>query len=66
MSDPLDENYGISDWCAKAKLGRSSFYGLPPEIAPKQITVGRRRIIIENPRHWAERVAVRADSVVKK
>jgi len=51
------QNFYVSQWCQQAKIGRSFFYELPPELAPRQVTIGRRRLVIEDPRAWAERIA---------
>jgi len=51
------QNYFVSQWCEQAKIGKTFFYELPAALAPRQITVGRRRLVIEDPRAWAERIA---------
>jgi len=62
VQETADTNYFVSEWCKKARIGITKFYSLPPDIAPRQVKVGDRRIIIEGPRQWGERIAVRADS----
>jgi len=57
MSEVTVQNYYVAQWCKEAKIGRTFFYELPAELAPRQVTVGRRRLIIEDPRAWAERLA---------
>jgi len=36
--------------------GRTSIYELPPELQPQSIKLGRRRIIVEQPADWLQRV----------
>jgi len=52
----------VQEWVTSAGIGRTFFYKLPAELAPRQVTVGKRRLVVESPREWGERIA-RADSI---
>ena len=47
----------VAEFAEAVGLGRASIYILPPEQAPESIKIGKRRIIIEQPRAWLERIA---------
>ena len=48
---------GVNEFCAAIDLCRGSYYNLPPELQPKSVKFGKRRIIIEDPRSYLERIA---------
>ena len=50
--------FRVRDWCALTSISRASYYALPAEKQPRSITFGRRRIIVESPAAWLERVAL--------
>lgn len=51
--------WAIPDWCAAVSISRSALYTMSPEIAPRSISLGRRRIIVESPGDWLRRIAER-------
>jgi hypothetical protein len=49
--------FSILEWAASVGISRAGFYVLPPEIKPAMVSVGKRRIVIEAPTAWLQRVA---------
>lgn len=49
--------YSVEEWCFALGIGRTSFYAMGANIAPKRIKIGKRSIVIEPPGAWAARVA---------
>jgi len=47
----------IADWCAATSVSRAKLYDMSPDIAPRSVSLGRRRIIIEAPAQWLRRIA---------
>ena len=47
----------LRDWLAATSVGRSTFYVLPAEIAPRQVRLGKKVVVIEAPAAWLDRVA---------
>ena len=48
--------WAVRQWCAATSISRSTLYALPPETQPRSITFGRRRIVVEAPVDWLQRV----------
>ena len=46
----------VRAWCTATTISRAAYYALPAAIAPRSVTVGRRRIITESPTGWLSRV----------
>jgi hypothetical protein len=62
MSNETKATETITEWCAKERMSKASFYSLlraNPELAPKTITIPNTRIIrvIESHEDWRARVA---------
>ena len=52
--------YTVEEYFGEGKqvpICRASYYNLPAELRPRSITIGRRRIIIEEPRAYLDRLA---------
>jgi len=49
--------FGLEEFCAAVGYCRASYYNLPAELRPRSVTVGRRRIIIEQPAAYLARLA---------
>jgi hypothetical protein len=49
--------FNISKWCPLAGISRARFYTLPPELTPRTVQIGKRRIVIESPREYLHRIA---------
>ena len=49
--------WAIKEYLPLIGIGETTFHGLPPEKQPKSIKIGHRRIIIEPPRAYVERLA---------
>jgi len=49
--------WSIPSYCAACDFSRASFYNLPPELRPRSIKLGKRRIIIEPPAEYLARLA---------
>ena len=46
----------VRQWCEAVGIAKSTYYALPPHLAPESVTVGRSRIIKERPADWLCRV----------
>ncbi|MGH8320552.1 MAG: hypothetical protein ACRESI_01220 [Gammaproteobacteria bacterium] len=51
-----ERNWRVKEWLLAAGIGRTHLWRLSPELAPHSVTIGTRRLILESPREWAERV----------
>jgi hypothetical protein len=51
--------YNLKDWCESAGFCRATYYNLPPDLQPKSVRILGRRIIIEPPDAYLQRVASR-------
>lgn len=49
--------FSINEYCAAIDLCRASFYNIEPELRPRSVLIGRRRIIIEPPAEYLARLA---------
>jgi hypothetical protein len=49
--------YSVADYCPIVGYSRPYYYLLSPDLRPKSIKLGKRRIIIEAPRAYLERLA---------
>lgn len=63
---PPDSRAGwrLRDWLAATSIGRSTFYVLPADIAPRQVRIGKKVVVLEAPASWLDRIA-RAGGVPK-
>jgi hypothetical protein len=49
--------FTLAAWCESTSISRPKLYTLPPELQPRSIKIGRRRIIIEAPADYLQRIA---------
>ena len=49
--------FRLGPWSRAAGIGRTTYYGLPPEKQPRSVIVGTCRIITEAPADWLARIA---------
>jgi hypothetical protein len=47
----------LDEFCAAVGFCRATYYNLPPELRPRSVLIGRRRIIIEHPPEYLARLA---------
>jgi hypothetical protein len=47
--------WSIPAWCEGADLSKSTYYDLPPDVAPQKVRIGARTVIVEAPKDWLER-----------
>ena len=57
MRETQKAGFAVGEFCQLVGFGRSKLYLLPPEQQPKSVKVGERRIIIEQPADYLERLA---------
>ena len=48
--------WSVRVWCASASLSTATYYALPEGIRPASVKVGKRRIVIEQPKDWLRRL----------
>lgn len=48
--------YRPASWARSVGISRSGYYALSPDMRPRSVTVGRRRIITESPADWLVRI----------
>lgn len=49
--------FAITPWCRAAGYSRATYYNLPDALRPQSVKVGKRRIIIEQPADYLQRIA---------
>jgi len=49
--------YHVAAWCRSVGIGRATFYVLAPHLRPRSVLLGGRRLIIEAPAAYLQRVA---------
>lgn len=49
--------WSISDYCLLTDIGRTKLYTMPADQQPRSVKVGRRKVIIEPPREYLQRLA---------
>jgi hypothetical protein len=49
--------YHVKDWCKAVGLSRATYYNLPPHLQPQSVRIGGRRLVIESPHDYLQRVA---------
>lgn len=60
-SPPPRVAYSISEFCQAAGISRSMFYALPADQRPREMRVGKRRLIPASAvNEWLSRVEVAA------
>jgi hypothetical protein len=57
MANQDRAGFSISEWVERVGICRGTYYNLPASLAPQRVNVGRKPIIIEEPRDWLKRVA---------
>lgn len=55
-SEISPSGFSIEMWCRAVGISRTSEFCLRQEEKPHSVQVGRRRIIIEHPRDWLQRM----------
>lgn len=53
----VQAGFSIAEWAAAVGISRAGYYVLPRAIKPVTVNVGKRRIVIEAPAAWLQRVA---------
>jgi predicted DNA-binding transcriptional regulator AlpA len=58
-TEPVIERAGwsIEQFAQAAGLSRSRIYLFPESEAPRSVKIGRRRVYVESPKAWLERLA---------
>lgn len=56
--------FTVNDWCTAAGFGRTTEWALPPELKPRSIRIGTRRIIIEPPAEYHARIFAMQNAAV--
>ena len=49
--------WSVPSYCSAVGYSRAMYYLLPPELQPKSVKLGKRRIIIEPPADYLARLA---------
>ena len=49
--------FHITDWCDAVGFSRATYYNLPVELQPQSVRIGGRRLVIESPHDYLQRVA---------
>lgn len=49
--------FSIDEYCAAISYCRATYYNLPPELRPRSIKIGKRRIIVEPPAEYLARLS---------
>ena len=49
--------YKFEEFARAVSLSRAYLYGLPPELRPRSVKFGSRRVIIEKPEDYLARIA---------
>lgn len=57
ISAPFRVGFSLTEWCELTSISRSKLYTLPPDLRPKSIKFGRRKIVIEAPADYLQRIA---------
>lgn len=58
MRESQKAGWKIGEYADLVGIGRSKLYTLPPELQPKSVRVGSRRVVIEPPAEYLARIAV--------
>lgn len=48
--------WAIPPWCEAANISRATFYNLPSALRPHSVKIRRRRVIIESPADYLQRI----------
>ncbi len=56
---PAPAGRSIDQFVREAGICRASYYNLPTDCQPRSVKIGKRRIVIESPTGWLERMAER-------
>jgi hypothetical protein len=56
-AEPEQAGFAIPSWCRAVGIGVSSFYQLGAELRPASVKVGDRRLVIESPQAYLQRIA---------
>ena len=48
--------FHVDPWCRAAGISRPTYYSLPEAAKPRSVKVGDRRLILETPAAWLERI----------
>lgn len=56
---PTEQRAGweVAEWCPNVPIAESSYYALSPDVAPRSVKIGRKRVITESPAAWLTRIA---------
>lgn len=55
------QGWGLLQFCKAASISRSLLYALPARDKPHSVRVGRRRVIVEEPKAWLLRIGKKDD-----
>lgn len=58
-SEAKRAGYHLKPWCKSTGICPATFYNLPDEQRPQSVLIARRRIIIESPEAYLQRMASR-------
>lgn len=48
--------YSVEEFCFSVGIGRTSFYALGGDLAPRRIRIRKRTIVTESPAEWVARI----------
>ncbi|MCW5624168.1 MAG: hypothetical protein KIT73_05570 [Burkholderiales bacterium] len=57
VSSPPKAALSVNEFCHAIGIGHSSFYEMPADQQPLTVRIGRRRLVVESPTDYLERLA---------
>mgnify|MGYP003507302115 CR=1 FL=1 len=48
--------FAVPNWCGAIDISRATYYNLPPHLQPHSVKIRSRRIIIEPPSAYLQRI----------